>query len=112
MIADLACISIRPVIDSSAPVFDYLDTPDVLVRGWKPIAAWSDRQDRDSSHADSGDRGLLSKCRAKDYETAAALVAPDAAAVFRMHDSFCEPATHRRWAVAVLERARVFGVKE
>jgi len=48
----------------------------------------------------------------EDYEMAAALVAPDAAAVFRMHDSFCEPATHRRWAVAVLERARVFGVKE
>ena len=44
-----------------------------------------------------------------DYETAAVLAA-DAVAVFRLHDTFCEPATHRRWAAGVLERARVFGV--
>jgi citrate lyase beta subunit len=44
-----------------------------------------------------------------DYETVAVL-APDAAAVFKLHDTFCEPATHRRWAAGVLERARVFGV--
>ena len=45
-----------------------------------------------------------------DYELASAVLAADAAAVFRMHDTFCEPATHRRWAAGVLERARVFGV--
>ena len=29
---------------------------------------------------------------------------------FALHDAFCEPATHRRWATGVLERAQVFGV--
>jgi len=47
-----------------------------------------------------------------DYEMAQAVLAPDAAAVFRLKNSFCEPATHWRWATAVLERAQVFGVAD
>jgi citrate lyase beta subunit len=45
-----------------------------------------------------------------DHDMASAVLAPDAAAVFKLHDTFCEPATHRRWAAGVLERVRVFGV--
>ena len=112
VIADLACIFHPAGYRLSAPVFDYLDTPDVLVR----------EVEADLQHGLIGKTAIhptqipvIEGCYRvprEDYEMAAALVAPDAAAVFRMHDSFCEPATHRRWAVAVLERARVFGVKE
>lgn len=31
-------------------------------------------------------------------------------AVFKSQGAMCEPATHRRWAAAILERARVFGL--
>ena len=46
----------------------------------------------------------------EDYEMAMAVLAADAAAVFKLHDTFCEPATRHRWAVDVMERVRVFGV--
>jgi citrate lyase beta subunit len=32
-------------------------------------------------------------------------------AVFRSCDAMCEPATHRRWAAQVLDRARLYGVR-
>ena len=35
-----------------------------------------------------------------------------APAVFKMHDSMCEVATHSAWAKGVVERARVFGVQQ
>lgn len=44
-----------------------------------------------------------------EVEAAEAILAPDAPAVFRVGDMMCEPATHRQWARAVLERARVYG---
>jgi len=31
-------------------------------------------------------------------------------AVFKSQGSMCEPATHRRWAVGILERAQVYGL--
>jgi len=31
-------------------------------------------------------------------------------AVFKSQGAMCEPATHRRWAASVLERARVYGI--
>lgn len=109
-IADLVRVFHPAGYHLSAPVFDYLDTPEVLAR----------EVEADLQH------GLVGKTAVHpaqipviegryrvpqdDYEMAAAVLAPEAAAVFRLRDSFCEPATHRRWAAGVLERARVFGV--
>ncbi len=42
---------------------------------------------------------------------ARAILAPDCPAVFAIDGSMCEPATHRRWARAVVRRAEVFGVR-
>lgn len=47
----------------------------------------------------------------QDYEMALALVRDDSPAVFRMHDSLCEVATHLRWAEVILARAKVYGVR-
>lgn len=109
-IADLVRIFHPAGYHLSAPVFDYLDTPEVLAR---EVAA-------DLRHGLVGKTAIhpaqipvieaLYRVSLDDHETAKAILAPDAAAVFRRNDSFCEPATHWRWAAAVLERARVFGV--
>jgi citrate lyase beta subunit len=46
-----------------------------------------------------------------DLERAEAVLAPNAPAVFRIGDTMLEPATHRNWASAIVERARVYGVE-
>lgn len=109
-IADLVRIFHPAGYRLSAPVFDYLDAPETLAR----------EVEADLQHGLVGKTAVHPsqipviehgyRVSREDYETAAAILAPDAAAVFRLHDSFCEPATHRRWAEGVLERARVFGM--
>jgi citrate lyase beta subunit len=110
VIADLVCIFHPSGYRLSAPVFEYLDTPEVLAR----------EVDADLQHGLIGKTAIHPaqipvietryRVSPADYEMALAVLAPTAAAVFALHDAFCEPATHRRWAVGVLERARVFGV--
>ncbi|EPW7050845.1 HpcH/HpaI aldolase/citrate lyase family protein, partial [Proteus mirabilis] len=31
-------------------------------------------------------------------------------AVFKSHGAMCEPATHRRWALSILTRAKLYGI--
>ena len=110
VIADLVCIFHPAGYPLSAPVFEHLDTPEVLEREVKA----------DLQHGLVGKTAIhpgqipvieaLYRVSHDDYEMATAVLAADAAAVFELHDTFCEPATHRRWATAVLERARIFGV--
>ncbi|MDG4596482.1 MAG: HpcH/HpaI aldolase/citrate lyase family protein [Candidatus Contendobacter sp.] len=109
VIADLVCIFHPAGYRLSAPVFDYLDAPETLAR----------EVEADLQHGLVGKTAIHPsqipvieasyRVPRADYETAAAVLAADAA-VFRLRDAFCEPATHRRWAEGVLERARVFGV--
>jgi citrate lyase beta subunit len=110
VIADLACVFHPAGYYLSAPVFERLDMPGVLAR----------EVEADLQH------GLLGKTAIhpmqipvieeryqvfrEDYEMASAVLHPDAAAVFNLRGTFCEPATHQRWAAGILERARVFGV--
>jgi citrate lyase beta subunit len=110
VIADLACIFQPAGYRLSAPVFERLDTPEVLAR----------EVEADLQHGLVGKTAIhpaqvrvieaLYRVTREDYEMASAVLAADAAAVFKLHDTFCEPVTHRRWAVGMLERARVFGV--
>lgn len=110
IIADLVCIFHPAGYRLSAPVFEYLDTPEVLAR----------EVEADLHHGLVGKTAIhpvqipVIEARYRvslaDYEMASAVLAPEAAAVFALRDAFCEPATHRRWAAGVLERARVFGV--
>ena len=45
----------------------------------------------------------------KDLETALRILNHDAPGVFKLHQSMCEPATHRPWARSILDAARCFG---
>ncbi|MBZ9749768.1 hypothetical protein GO986_12440 [Deinococcus sp. HMF7620] len=47
---------------------------------------------------------------AQELEEAQAILAPDAPAVFQMNGRMCEPATHRRWAQDITERAALYGL--
>ena len=42
---------------------------------------------------------------------ARAILAPDSPAVFAIGGSMCEPATHRRWALTIISRAEIFGLR-
>ena len=46
-----------------------------------------------------------------DMEAALRIMDHASPAVFKMHDSMCEIATHRAWAHGVIEQARVFGIR-
>jgi citrate lyase beta subunit len=50
------------------------------------------------------------RVRTTDLQMAERILDETSPAVFRMCDAMCEPATHRRWAVQVLERARLYGL--
>jgi citrate lyase beta subunit len=110
VIADLACIFLPAGYHLAAPLFDYLDAPEILGR---EVAL-------DLLHGLTGKTAIHPaqiaiiekgyQVNHDDYAMALAILAPDATAVFRLHNVFCEPVTHRCWAMGILERARIFGV--
>ncbi|CDH47176.1 MAG: HpcH/HpaI aldolase/citrate lyase family protein [Candidatus Competibacteraceae bacterium] len=110
VIADLVCIFHPAGYRLSAPVFERLDMPEVLAREVEADLQYG-LIGKTAIHPAQIPviEALYRVCR-DDYEMASAVLAPDAAAVFKRCRTFCEPATHRRWAAGVLERARVFGV--
>jgi citrate lyase beta subunit len=94
----------------TAPVFEFLDRPDVLGREVRA----------DLAHGLFGKTAIHPEQVAvieahyrvspRDLATAERILEPGAPAVFRFHDAMCEPATHRAWATLVCERARLYGV--
>lgn len=110
LISMLAGIFIPHGFNLSAPVFEGLAFPRVLAEEVK----------RDLLHGLFGKTAvhpdqvtLIEKAysvSSKDFEMASRMLEHSAPAVFRMHDTMCEAATHRRWAVSILERARIYGI--
>jgi citrate lyase beta subunit len=109
-IAMLSGIFIPHGFNLSAPVFEGLAFPRVLAQ----------EVERDLLHGLFGKTAVhpdqvaqIEKSymvAAKDFEMASLMVEHSAPAVFRMHDTMCEAATHRHWAESVLERARIYGI--
>lgn len=50
------------------------------------------------------------KVSEEDFEMATHILDPQAKAVFNMHGTMCEVATHSNWAKEILERATIYGV--
>jgi citrate lyase beta subunit len=96
----------------SAPVFEYLDD-----------CAMLDCEVEEDLH-----HGLIGKTAihpnqvhqieshyrvsSADLQAAQQILAKDSAAVFRFQGAMCEPATHRNWALSVLESTRRYGRHE
>lgn len=93
----------------SAPVFEHLDDTTTL----------SHEIEIDLNHGLVGKTAIHPsqiplierhyRVQQKDVEAAMLILHHDAPAVFKLHHSMCEPATHRPWARSVLQAANCFG---
>jgi citrate lyase beta subunit len=93
----------------SAPVFEYLNDNDTLQKEIQ----------RDLAHGLIGKTAIhpsqiadieaAYEVEPEDYEMAVKLVDNTAPAVFKMHHAMCEVATHRQWAVGILNRQQYYG---
>jgi len=94
----------------TAPVCDYIDSYDLL-----------DREcDLDLTHGLFGKTAIHPvqipviernyRVSIEDLAMAEAILNPSMPAVFRMHNSMCEPATHVNWAQHIIGRAKIYGV--
>lgn len=96
----------------TAPVFEQLATPELL----------REELELDIAHGLVGKTaihpsqiGIIQdtlRVSLEDLNSAKLIVSDVAPAVFKHNDVMCEPATHYKWAVKILERARWHGVKQ
>jgi citrate lyase beta subunit len=96
----------------SAPVFEYLDDMETLVREVNEDLAHG-LVGKTAVHPDQVP--IIEACyrvQASDLEMANQILREDASAVFRMHDSMCEPATHYNWAHRLRKSASCFGLRD
>ncbi|AZN36947.1 HpcH/HpaI aldolase/citrate lyase family protein [Iodobacter ciconiae] len=94
----------------TAPVFEHLDNPALLAQEVEEDLAHG-MVGKTAIHP--GQVALIEqhyRVQHRDVDVAMKIIDESSPAVFRMHDSMCEVATHRAWAHSVLEQARVFGV--
>lgn len=109
VIASLAAAFLPYEIPLTAPVFEGLAYPDVLAA----------EVERDLEHGLYGKTAVhpeqvtvieaLYAVSEADAEMAQRILEPGCPAVFSMHGTMCEPATHERWARTTLARADFFG---
>jgi len=96
----------------SAPVFEYLDDVETLVREVHEDLAHG-LIGKTAVHPDQVP--VIEACyriQASDLEMANQILREDASAVFRMHGSMCEPATHQNWAHRLRKSASCFGLHD
>lgn len=93
----------------TAPVFEHLDLPELLDQEVTEDMAYG-MVGKTAIHP-SQIAPIEQHFRVKPNDLAAARAILDEAspAVFRMHDSMCEVATHRAWAERTIEQSKVFG---
>ncbi|MDO9106641.1 MAG: HpcH/HpaI aldolase/citrate lyase family protein [Methylovulum sp.] len=94
----------------SAPVFEYLEDTETLLKEIR----------LDMAHGLTGKTAIhpaqvpvIEAAYAvdqEDYEMALSLSEKEAPAVFRMHNTMCEVATHQQWSKAIISRQACYGV--
>lgn len=94
----------------TAPVFEHLDNPALLAQ----------EVQEDLAHGMVGKTAIHPsqvtlieqhyRVHHQDMEAALRIMDINSPAVFRLHDSMCEVATHHTWAHNLVEQARVFGI--
>lgn len=96
----------------TAPVFEQLATPELLQQ----------ELELDIAHGLVGKTAIhpsqisliqdTLRVSLEDLNSAKLIISDVAPAVFKHNDVMCEPATHYKWAVKILERAQWHGVKQ
>jgi citrate lyase beta subunit len=93
----------------TAPVFEHLDVPDLLDEEVQEDIAYGMVGKTAIHPAQIAPIEQHYKVKPHDLAAAHAILDADAPAVFRLHNSMCEVATHRAWAERTVAQSRVFG---
>ena len=96
----------------TAPVFEHLDLPELLDQEVAEDMAYG-MVGKTAIHPSQ--IALIEshyRVKANDLEAARAILDVDSPAVFRMHNSMCEVATHRAWAQRMVEQSNIFGAHQ
>jgi citrate lyase beta subunit len=96
----------------TAPVFEHLDLPELLDQEVAEDMAYG-MVGKTAIHPSQ--IALIEqhyRVKARDLEAARAILDVDSPAVFKMHNSMCEVATHRAWAQRMVEQSNVFGAHQ
>ncbi|QYF94830.1 HpcH/HpaI aldolase/citrate lyase family protein [Massilia sp. PAMC28688] len=93
----------------TAPVFEHLDLPELLDQEVAEDMAYGMVGKTAIHPSQIAPIEQHYRVKARDLEAARAILDEDSPAVFKMHESMCEVATHRAWAQRMLEQSKVFG---
>jgi citrate lyase beta subunit len=110
VIAQLVTIFKPSGFSLSAPVFEYLDDQETLLREIRIDLAHG-LIGKTAIHPDQVHSiEACYRVDREDLDMAHCLLDTDMPAVFKMHGSMCEISTHRRWAEEIMARRMLFGL--
>jgi citrate lyase beta subunit len=93
----------------TAPVFEHLDVPELLDQEVAEDIAYGMVGKTAIHPTQIAPIEQHYKVKPHDLAVAQAILDESSPAVFRMHDSMCEVATHRAWAERTVEQSLLFG---
>ncbi len=93
----------------TAPVFEHLDLPELLDQEVAEDIAYGMVGKTAIHPTQIAPIEQHYRVKPNDLEAARAILDVNAPAVFKMHDSMCEVATHRAWAQRMVDQSNVFG---
>jgi citrate lyase beta subunit len=93
----------------TAPVFEHLDLPELLDQEVLEDIAYGMVGKTAIHPSQIAPIEQHYRVKPNDLAAARAILDVDAPAVFRMHNSMCEVATHRAWAQRMVDQSNVFG---
>jgi citrate lyase beta subunit len=96
----------------TAPVFEHLDLPELLDQEVSEDLAYGMIGKTAIHPSQIGPIEQHYKVKPQDLAVARAILDEASPAVFRMHDSMCEVATHRAWAERMVEQSQLFGAHQ
>jgi citrate lyase beta subunit len=94
----------------SAPVFEYLNDDDTLQKEIQRDLAYGLIGKTAIHPSQIAHIEAAYAVELEDYEMAIKLIDSAAPAVFKMHHAMCEVATHRQWAIGILNRQQRYGI--
>ncbi|XYJ10234.1 HpcH/HpaI aldolase/citrate lyase family protein [Telluria sp. B2] len=96
----------------TAPVFEHLDVPELLDQEVQEDMAYGMVGKTAIHPSQIGPIEQHYKVRPQDLAAAQAILDENSPAVFKMHESMCEVATHRAWAERMVAQSRLFGAHQ
>ena len=96
----------------TAPVFEHLDLPELLDQEVQEDMAYGMVGKTAIHPSQIAPIEQHYKVRPQDLAAAQAILDENSPAVFKMHESMCEVATHRAWAERMVAQSRLFGAHQ